>query len=440
MVKAHVVPADLGLRQAAAAIAERRLSSVALVESCLVRAGTVEPLLHAFAWLDPQRARRLAAEADGSVNDRPIAALHGVPVGIKDIIDTADIPTACGSALHEGRVPSRSADVVVALEAAGAIVFGKTVTAELAYFAPGPTRNPWDLRRTPGGSSMGSAAAVAARLVPGAVGSQTNGSVIRPAAFCGVVGFKPTAGSIPTRGVMTFSETLDQLGAFARSVDDVATLIAAMAPHRKHWFSSEIGGAAPRFAIARTSEWQHAEPAMRERFDADVAILRRAGAAVREPALPAGLDESVPIHRTIMAVEAARSLGPAVGRRPDSVSRVLREFLEEGGRTSSSDYRAALHERARLVDAFSAWATEYDAILTPPAIGEAPALETTGDPRFCTRWTLTGAPALVLPTGLGPNGLPLGLQLVSAPETDGRLVAAATWVESRLGFAEAPRL
>lgn len=429
--------AGLGLEEAAAAIAAGELSSVALVRTCLDRAKEVEPVVHAFAWLDEDRAMRLARDAADADQRGP---LHGVPVGIKDIIDTAGIPTEYGTGLLAGRVPDESADVVAALEAAGAIVLGKTVTAELAYFSPGPTRNPWDVGRTPGGSSMGSAAAVAARILPGAIGTQTNGSVIRPAAFCGVVGYKPTAGSLSGRGVMTFSETLDQIGAIARSVRDVAALVVAMGGTMAGPADRQRGDDAPRFAVARTIEWRHAEPAMRERFDADIDALRRSGAEIEEPDLPPGLEESVPVHRTIMAVEGARNLGPVVARAPERVSRVLRDLLDEGARTDPADYRDALRRRSALVAEFAAWAADYDAILTPPATGEAPTPETTGDPRFCTRWTLVGAPALVLPTGLGPTGLPLGLQIVGSPKADMRLLTAAAWIESRVAFRESPRI
>jgi Asp-tRNA(Asn)/Glu-tRNA(Gln) amidotransferase A subunit family amidase len=462
---------------AARAIAAGEVTSAALVEACLARAAEVEPWLHAFAWLDADRTRRLAAEADGrrqAIRERgggwPL--LHGVPIGVKDIIDTAGVPTEHGSALFRGRVPERSAAVVEALERAGALVFGKTVTAELAFFHPGPTVNPWNPARTPGGSSMGSAAAVAAGLVPGAVGTQTNGSVIRPAAFCGVVGFKPTAGRLSRAGMLTFSQTLDQVGGFARTVEGAARLAAAMAGEPlEAWWAGPYPGAAsgaagaagrrqeaaagaaagrapaPRFAAVRTGEWERAEPAMQARFEADLAALAAAGAVVEWPEdgrprggecerLPAGLDDALPVHRTIMAFEAAQALGPVVAERPNVVSDVLRAFLAEGARIPAAVYQAALRERERLVGVFASWAAPLDAVLTPPAVGEAPGPETTGDPRFCTRWTLVGAPALVLPTGLGPVGLPLGLQLVGAPGADRRLLAAAAWAADELRIAD----
>lgn len=408
--------------------------AVPAIDSCLERAATFEPRLRCFAWLDAEHVRRLARATDAAQGAR--GHLHGVPVGVKDIIDTAGIPTELGTTLFAGRVPERSADVVLALERAGALIFGKTVTAELAYFQPGPTRNPWDLSRTPGGSSMGSAAAVAAGIVPLAVGTQTNGSVIRPAAFCGVVGFKPSFGRISRSGVLTFSPTLDQIGGFARSVEDIARLVDVLAGGESRKITRPQRP--PRIAVAPTIDYERAEPAMRERFEADVVLLARAGAVVERAPLPGGLEEALPVLRTIMAFEAAEHIGPLVARGPEIVSEVLRNLLAEGARIAAADYRAAKAERWRLVAEFNEWAAPFDAVLTPPAVGEAPGLETTGDPRFCTRWTLVGAPAITLPTGLGPSGLPLGLQLVGAPGEDARLLATAAWAEAQLPKIGAP--
>src|SRR5687767_12575234 len=246
-------------------------SAVELVDEALALYARTEPLVRAFAWLDEDRARRLARELDAlSAAERRGLRLWGVPVGVKDIVDTAGIPTECGSALFAGRVPERSAPLVERLEADGALMLGKTVTTECAYFHPGPTRNPWDVRRTSGGSSMGSAAAVAMGLLPAAVGSQTNGSVIRPAAFCGVVGFKPTHGCIPTEGVMAFAPMLDTIGTLTRSAADAARLAAVMTGEPIHdwWDPSNVfdagsdGTLRVRLAAVRTAEWPHAEPAM----------------------------------------------------------------------------------------------------------------------------------------------------------------------------------
>ncbi|HVR89049.1 MAG TPA: amidase [Candidatus Limnocylindria bacterium] len=425
------------LTYAAEAIRRRELSSRELIQACLARYEATESRLHAFTWLDPDRALRLADDRDRADGSGP---LHGVPIGIKDIFDTAGIPTEHGCRLYAGRVPQRSADVVRALEDAGAIVVGKTVTAELAFLTPGSARNPHDLARTPGGSSMGSAAAVAAAVIPGAIGSQTNGSTIRPAAFCGVVGFKPTGGRISTAGALGFSRTLDQVGTFAGDVGSVARLTAAASgdPLAEWWTTTS--GATPRLAAVRTSEWDRADGAMQARFQADVDELASTGGPIEWPALPDGLDDAPAVIRTLMAYESARSLGPETLGRIDAVSARALAFFDDGRAIDDGEYERALRERLRLVAAFNAWAEQYDAILTPPTIGEAPGPETTGDARFCSRWTLVGAPAVVIPTGVGPAGLPLGLQLVGARGTDRRLLAAAAWAERLLPGPGRPTL
>jgi Asp-tRNA(Asn)/Glu-tRNA(Gln) amidotransferase A subunit family amidase len=426
---------DLGY--AAEAIRHRELSSAELIEACLDRYRATEPRLHAFAWLDPDRARRLARERDA---EEPRGLLHGVPIGVKDVYDTAGIPTEHGSALFRGRVPERSADAVRALEAAGAIVIGKTITAELAFLHPGPTRNPYNLDRTPGGSSMGSAAAIAAGVIPGALGTQTNGSTIRPGAFSGVVGFKPTGGRLSTAGALEFSKTLDQVGTFAGDVASVARLTAATSgdPLEEWWTGS--AQRPPRIAAVRTADWDAADDAMQTRFQADVDELASEGGPIEWPSLPSGLDEAPALIRVVMAYEAARTLGPLAKARPDDVSLQAREFFEWGATIGADEYERTIRERLRLVAAFNEWAAPYDAILTPPAMGEAPTRESTGDPRFCSRWTFVGAPALVIPTGLGISGLPLGVQLVGARGADRRLLAAAAWAESLLPAPPAPEL
>jgi Asp-tRNA(Asn)/Glu-tRNA(Gln) amidotransferase A subunit family amidase len=286
---------------------------------------------------------------------------------------------------------------------------------------------------------MGSAAAVAAGVVPLAVGSQTNGSVIRPAAFCGVVGFKPTAGRLSREGVFEFSRTLDQVGGFARSVRDAAALTAAMAGESiERWWSDDA--TTPKLAALRTSEWGQAEDAARDRFQADVDRLAAAGGPIEWPSPPIGLDEAPVILRTIMLFEAARAIASDLRGREGLVSETARRALAEGAAITDASYGSALRERDRLIATFVALASRYDAILTPPAVGEAPTPETTGDPRFCSRWSLVGAPAIVIPSGLGPHRLPLGLQLVAAPGDDRRLLAAAAWCEARVPPIGSPPL
>ena len=420
---------------AAEAIRRRELSSRELITACIERYHATEPYIGAFAWFDPARALRIAEERDGQ---EPHGLLHGVPVGVKDIYDTAGIPTESGSRLFTGRVPDRDADMVRALTDSGAIIVGKTVTAELAFLYPGKTRNPYDRERTPGGSSMGSAAAVAAGVIPGAIGSQTNGSVIRPGAFSGAVGLKPTGGRLSTGGALEFSKTLDQVGAFAGNVASVARLAAALAGDAlEEWWTGRADRA-PRLAAVRTSDWDAADDAMRTRFQADVDALASDGGPIEWPALPEGLDEAPALIQTVMAYESAKVLGPLADARPQDVSEKARAFFARGRTIATDEYERTIRERLRLIAAFNAWAAEYDAILTIPAVGEAPGLDTTGDPRFCSRWTFVGAPAIVIPTGLGPAGLPLGLQLVGARGSDRRLLGAAAWAESLLPRPPAP--
>ncbi|MDE3113289.1 MAG: amidase [Chloroflexota bacterium] len=424
------------LPRVARAIRERLRTSRAVVEEALARYDEREPVLHAFAWLDRDRALRLADEADAAVarGDR-LGPLHGVPIGVKDIFDTAAIPTENGSRLFTGRVPRTSAAAVVALERAGAIVIGKTVTTELAFYQPGPTTNPHDPTRTPGGSSMGSAASVAAGIVPGAIGSQTNGSVIRPAAFCGVVGVKPTHSRISLEGVMPFAPTLDHAGTFARTVEGAALLCAAAAGEQLARWWSGVADAPPRLAAVRTKDWDKASDPMKARFQEAVDALAVAGRAIEWPDLPAGVDDGVPIVQRLMRYEGAHGIGRVAKERPELVSEVARTLFAEGERISDAQHEKDRRERERLIAAFASWAAAYDAILAPPTTGEAPGLETTGDPIFCSRWSLLGAPAVTIPVGRGPSGLPLGLQLVGAPDDDKRVLGAAAWAERVLaGF------
>ena len=438
---------QLGLREAVERIRTGVLTSEDYTSALLERIAQCEPRIHAFAWLD-----RAAALEKARVADRRHAAgeqlglLHGIPVGIKDIIATAGIPTEMGSALFAGRVPKQSATVVQRIQAAGGFVLGKTVTAELAYFHPGATRNPWNAAHTPGGSSMGSAAAVAAGAVPLALGTQTNGSVIRPAAFCGCIGYKPSAGLLGRSGIQPFSPTLDQVGVFTRSVEDAALAVAALigpdpddvasdaeACGRARLWPLAPSSAPPRLAAVRSPVWGQAEPAQQELFVASVARLRAAGASVEEVELPAAFGAAHAVQRTIMYAEGARTLGTLQAEHRAALSDALNRLIDEGRAIGDTALATALAERRVLQDRLARFLAGYDAIVTPPARGEAPATrEHTGDPVFCTIWTLVAAPALTLPAGRGPQGLPLGLQVVGAAHDDAQMLAAARWIERAL--------
>lgn len=417
------------------------LLSETYTAALLARCESLEKTLHAFAWLERGHALNAARAADArrTAGARP-GRLHGVPVGVKDIFATAGIPTGMGSPAFGDFVPERSAAMVVRAEAEGAFTFGKTVTAELAYFTPGPTRNPWNPAHTPGGSSMGSAAAVAAGMVPLAFGTQTNGSVIRPAAFCGCIGFKPSEGMLATAGIQPFSPTLDQPGFFTRTVEDAALAFAALREgpeevRTESWPLVPLDRP-PRLAAVRSPVWSQAEPAAQQSFIETLVRLRAAGAEVTETELPAGAEKAHAVHHTLMACEASRTLDELQSRQRGKLSAMLNRFLDAGRRISEADVADALAVRQVLRAGYMSFIGRFDAIVTPPTRGEAPAtLEHTGDPSFCTIWTLLGVPALTLPVGFGPQGLPLGLQIVGTLQGDARLLCVARWIERAVAFA-----
>jgi len=429
---------------AARAIRDGAISSEQLVEACLARVREAEPQVQAWQFLDPERARAQARARDADRREgRPSGPLHGVPVGIKDIIDTADMPTEDGTVLHAGRTPARDATVVTWLRAAGAVIMGKTVTTECAYFSPGKTRNPHHAEHTPGGSSSGSAAAVAAGMVPLALGSQTNGSTIRPAAFCGVYGFKPTHGLIPRHGILRLSRTLDHVGVFARTLEDIALLAAELVGYDEQDLDTRpraripFGAVAaeeppmpPRLAFVKTPVWDRTEEETREAFAELTAEL---GDAVEEVELPGSARAAWDWHRTIMDAEMAESLDLEWERGRDRLSAQLRELLARGREVRALDYQQALARIPLLNESFEELFLRFDAILTPAAPGTAPrGLDSTGDPAFCTLWTLCGMPAVNLPLMRGTNGLPLGVQLVGPRAGDARLLRTARWLAAQV--------
>lgn len=430
----------LSATDAARAIADGALTSEQLVEACLARVREIDPQVQAWAYLDHEHALTQARARDEERRDgRATGPLHGVPVGIKDIIDTGDMPTEDGTVLHAGRTPAEDATVVAKLRAAGVIVLGKTVTTECAYFSPGKTRNPHDPGHTPGGSSSGSAAAVAAGMVPVALGSQTNGSTIRPASFCGVVGFKPTHGLVSRGGIMKLSRTLDHVGLFARSIEDIALLAEELVAHdpvdpdtRPRARIPFVATAAqepplpPVFAFVKTPLWERVADDAKEAFAELVSAL---GERVVEAELPESSRSALDWHRTIMEAEMAASLDLEWEKGRDRLSEPLRALLERGREVRAFDYQQALSRIALLNEGFEEIFERCDAILTPAAPGTAPeGLGSTGDPAFCTLWTLCGMPALSLPIMQGANGLPLGVQLVGQRERDARLLRTARWL------------
>jgi Asp-tRNA(Asn)/Glu-tRNA(Gln) amidotransferase A subunit family amidase len=431
---------SLTLTDAAADIRDGRMSSAELVADCLRRIGEVDEKVQAWAFLDRDHALRQAEAADEHRrHGRAVGPLHGVPIGIKDIFDTGDLPTEFGSPLWEGRTPRRDAFAVAQLRAAGAVIMGKTVTTEYAYYKPGKTRNPHDPERTPGGSSSGSAAAVAALMVPGAIGSQTNGSVIRPAAFCGVVGFKPTHGLIPRSGALLLSRALDHVGVFARTVGDAALLAETLAgfhqedPDTRPRARPPLAAVAasdpplpPRFAFVRTPAWPQAESVTGPAF---AELVEALGEAASEVELGQSFERAIEMHGIVMDVEMAHNLHRDYEQGADKLSPALRKLIERGRTHPAIDYTRALAGAAALNATLDPIFDEYDAILAPAAPGEAPrGLDTTGNPVFCTIWTYLGTPAVTVPLLQGESGMPIGVQLVGRRGNDARLLRTARWL------------
>jgi len=420
---------------AARLVATGETRSEQLVEACLARIREREPAVQAWQFLDEAHALSQGRERDREWANRnraggsALGPLHGVAVGVKDIIDTSDMPTEYGSALHAGRRPEKDAAVVTSLRAAGAVILGKTVSTEFATYAAGKTRNPHDPTRSPGGSSSGSAAAVADGMVPLALGTQTNASVVRPAAYCGVHGFKPSHGRIPRDGILTLSPTLDTVGMFARSLDDIDLLARVLAGVETVAADSRTP---PRLAFVKTAVWERADLPTRATFAALSAAL---GSACEEVHLPEAHAGAWDCHRTIMEAEMAVQLDREWENGRDRLSFSLREQLGRGRDVPASAYQRALKRRTQLADSVAELFTRFDAVLTPATAGTAPPLETTGDPAFGTLWTLCGVPAISLPLLHGPDSLPLGVQLVGARGDDARLLRHARWLEDRLRTA-----
>lgn len=431
---------EMSATEAVAAIQAGEVTSEELVQACLDQIAAVEDTVGAWQYLDPEYALQQAREADlHRRSGKSLGSLHGIPVGVKDIFDTKDMPTEDGTELHAGRTPAYDATAVALLREAGAIILGKTVTTELAVYAPGKTRNPHDPTRTPGGSSSGSAAAVAAQMVPLAIGTQTNGSVIRPASYCGVVGYKPSHGLISRYRILQQSRALDQVGVFARSVEDVARMAQPLMafddrdPDMRTRSRPDLIGTAtaeafmtPRLAFVKTPVWDQAE----EDVKAGFAELREfLGDRVEELDLSELLEHAIEWHRTIMEADLAKSFRREYERGKTKLSATLREMIERGQQVLAMDYTNALEQIPVINSALDEILLEFDAIITPATPGEAPAgLDSTGSPVFCTPWTLCGMPSISLPILQGSNGMPIGVQMTAAKHDDARLLRTANWL------------
>jgi amidase len=436
----------LGVQEILRVYRQGQATVMDVVTSFSQRIAALEPRIQAWEWFDASRAMAEAEErAGGILQDLP---LFGIPVGVKDIINTRGIPTRMGSRIFANHVPQQSAWVVRRLEALGGLVMGKTVTTEFAFRTPGKTRNPWNPDHTPGGSSSGSAAAVAAGFVPVAIGTQTLGSVIRPAAFCGVVGYKPSFGAISRNGIHPFSATLDTVGVFARSVADAAWFAACLMGQDARDEATFTSGPVhllrvpleplangPKIAVVRTQKFGTASEAQRAHFEECVAKLTQAGANTKDVDLPKFFDDAWDNVMVIAARDMTKSLAAIESRHRIRLSPPLMQLLDQGHRITPEQFQRACDKR----DNYRRWLENlferYDAIVTLPAPGEAPrGLASTGDATFNSIWTQAGVPAVTIPSGFGPNGLPLGMQVVGRYREDERALQVAAWCEAVLGF------
>ena len=420
-------PWRLGAVDARARIRGGRLSAAALTASCLERIHDREPLIQAFAHLDVAAALRQAEACDRA---RSHAGLAGLPVGVKDICDTADMPTRYGSRLYREHRPGRDAACVARLRRVDAVIPGKTATTEFAGPQPAPTRNPRDPASSPGGSSSGSAGAVADGMLPVAIGTQTAGSIIRPAAFCGIVGLKPSFGLIDTAGVRPAAPSFDTIGTFGRSVADAALLLAALLgdpslqPHEPF---------RPRIGFCRTAEWDHADADVQQALESAAALFSRAGALLRAVKLPAGLETITEDQIAVMGAETARGLADDVARGAEDLGAATLAAVRAGAAVTPQQEEEARGRIAAGLRAVAVMFDEIDVLICPSAAAAAPeGLGSTGDPVFNRCWTALGGPCLTLPFTTGGRGLPIGVQVVGRPRDDARALAAALWMETAI--------
>ena len=419
----------LNVREAAEAVATGEVSALELTQECLDWIYAREDEVGAFEYLDPDYVLDQARQLDKGPRLGP---LHGVPIGIKDTYDTADMPTAYGSPIYEGNRPSADASAVALCRAAGAVIVGKTVTTEFAYWSPGKTRNPRNPDHTPGGSSSGSAAAVADNMLPLAFGSQTAASVIRPAAFCGVFGYKVTRGGIDPRGLNPLSPTLDSPGFFTRALGDIP-LVRSVLVGDDPDPDPRPDDSPPRVGLVRTVHWDEADPATQEVVESAANRLSDAGVEVSEPEMPDGFQHLAEAQNTIMAFEIARGFAWEYVNHRDKLSDIFCGIVETGLSTLYDNYVAAIVLANRCRANFPALYEDVDVLIAPSTIGEAPAgIDATGNPLFSRMWTLMHLPSVHLPTGSGPNGLPVGVQVMGRLHADNQMIVDSQWMWDRL--------
>lgn len=443
---------SLSIVELAGAIRRGELRAVDVLDECLARIEELDRVLHAWVCVDAERAHAAAAEIDArAVRDDP-RPLLGVPIGIKDIVDVAGLPTRAGSPLRSDHRAQRDATVVARLRAAGAIIVGKTVTTEWACFDPPPTLNPWSLSHTPGGSSSGSAAAVAASMCSAAIGTQTGGSIIRPAAYCGIAGLKPTFGRVSRSGVVPLSESLDHVGPMARSVADLAVLLNAIAGFDEadpesadeptEDYTSQLNRERPpRIGVIEEFYWEHADEEIEEATNRTIERLRAAGAQTVRIVLPESFASVATMHGRVMAAEISDVHAEAYAARPDAFGQSVAQLIERGLAMSQDEYRQALDDRHEFQDEIEDAFGDVDVLLTPSTDTTAPDdLATTGRPLFQAHWSFAGLPAVTIPCMVAADGLPAGLQLIGREFDEARLLGAAAWCERVLDFRGRPPL
>jgi len=430
------------ISEAVNSIRNGQLRPTDLVDHCLMRIRQFEDRVQAWVRVDEEGARREAERLDDMARQgRFLGPLHGIPIGIKDIVDVQGMPTEAGSPLLKGDLAERDAPAVARLRECGAIILGKTVTTEFACFDPPPTRNPWNLEHTPGGSSSGSAAAAALEMCMAAIGSQTGGSITRPASFCGVSGLKPSLGKVDLSGVVPISHRLDHLGPIARNVGDLATMLAAMAPSEKPIPASPLVTASPTLQVIEDYFFEQADDDVRQATRSACDNLQRAGAELRRMALPASFEQVHAMHRCVMVVDAAATHYDRFAQHADAYGPNIKSLIEEGLSTLAIDYTLALQHYEQHRREMEAAFRDDVIALTPATITPAPAgLDSTGDPAFNSPWSYTGLPTVAIPCGLAANGMPCGLQLIGPRDGEGQLLSVAAWCEAALEFEATPPL
>jgi len=419
----------LSATEIARRIAAGETTAVAVTEACLARIEEREDVLHAWAFIDPELALEQARECDKA---DPKGLLHGVPLGIKDIIDTHDMPTQMGSPIYAGHQPTGDAGCVALVRAAGAIVLGKTVTTEFAGSFTGPTTNPYDATRSPGGSSSGSAASVADYMAPAAFGTQTGSSILRPSSYCGVIGYKPTFGTFTIGGIKPAAQSLDTLGLHVRDIDDIQLLTSVLVNRPFTPLNAPPTG--PKIGICRTPLWDIALPETQAATTDAASRLGQAGATMRDVTLPGAFAPLEDIRNAINCYERARHMSWEWKHRRDGLSDTFQEVVQTGLDVSYDDYVAALRVTEDCRQQSDTVFDGLDVLLAPCVDGEAPeGLEYSGNPRLPGFWTAIRLPAFSLPTHTGPNGLPVSIQLVGRYRDDDRLLSVAKWVLEKLG-------